>query len=59
MPRAIDRLDRPVLNAWRRRLKWGTVIDQRIDSLGEFFACIDAFLKPAQEFWFRGHADSS
>ncbi len=58
MPRAIDRLDRRVLNAWRRRLKWGMVIDQRIDSLGEFFACIDAFLKPGQEFWFRGHADA-
>jgi hypothetical protein len=59
MPRAIDRLDRRVIAAWRRRLKWATVADVRIDSLGEFFAVIDAFLKPAQEFWFRGHGDSS
>jgi FRG domain-containing protein len=59
MPRAIDRLDRRVIAAWRRRLKWATVIDQRIDSLGEFFAVIDAFLKPGQEFWFRGHGDAS
>lgn len=59
MPRAIDRLDRRVIAAWRRRLTWGTVVDQRIDSLGGFFAVIDAFLKPGQEFWFRGHGDST
>jgi hypothetical protein len=58
MPRAIDKLERGVLAEWRKRLGWVTVIDQRIDSLGEFFAVIDAFLKPGQEFWFRGHADS-
>lgn len=59
MPRAIDKLERGLLAAWRKRLGWAMVIDQRIDSLGEFFAVIDAFLKPGQEFWFRGHADST
>jgi hypothetical protein len=55
----MDRLDKRLLEAWRKRLKWATVIDQRIDSLGEYFAVIDAFLKPRQEFWFRGHADAT